>query len=398
MPTLQTPDGRTPEHTAGPQVLELHPAPPAARGPWREGVLWLLVAGAMLFIGILKGINLVIVLGYLLAGLWVINLLLARRAVTGLSARRLPRPPVQAGIPTEWSLEIRDDGPRAGNWTLEERVGDAAAAWLVIRSGPGTVFRPRVRATFPRRGRYEIRPLAARSSFPLGLAGRSMQLLPPAELIVLPRPARVDGERLRAWLFRAWAGRDEERRKVRRVVEREAEVHGLRDYRPGDSPRRVHWKATARRSRLTVREYEDAAPPRLLVVVEPWLPARPTEADRNQLEAAISLAAGVCKEWRREAGARLALVIAGPKPAALDGPPGPALTERLLLALALEPGGEPGDVTAALGELSRAAVAVPVLVLSSRADSPVAAAVGRALGRSVAFAHGGQPAPWFQLT
>jgi hypothetical protein len=116
------------------------------------------------------------------------------------------------------------------------------------------------------------------------------------------------------------------------------------------------------------------------------------------LEAVISLAAGVCKEWRREAGARLALVIVGPKPVALDGPPGPALTERLLIALALEPGGEPGDLAAALGGLSRAALAVPALVLSSRADSPVTAAVGHRLGRAVAFAHAGRPAPWFQLT
>jgi uncharacterized protein (DUF58 family) len=352
----------------------------------------------MLFIGILKGINLVIVLAYVLAGLWVVNLLLARRAVRGLSARRLPRGPVQAGVPAEWLIEVRDDGPPVGTWTLEERVREAAAAWLIVRRGSGAVFRPRVRATFPRRGRYEVEPLTARSTFPFGLAGRSVELLPRDELIVLPRPARVDGERLRAWLFRAWAGRDEERRKVRRVVEREAEVHGLRDYRPGDSPRRVHWKATARRSRLTVREYEDAAPPRLLLVVDPWLPDRPTPGDRDRVEEVMSLAAGVCKEWRREAGARLALVIAGPTPVALDGPPGPAFTERQLVALALEPGGATGDVVAALGNLSRAALAVPALVLSSRPNCPVASVVGRALGRAVALAEIGRPAGWYQFT
>jgi hypothetical protein len=182
------------------------------------------------------------------------------------------------------------------------------------------------------------------------------------------------------------------------VVEREAEVHGLRDYRPGDSPRRVHWKATARRSRLTVREYEDAAPPRLLLVVDPWLPDRPTPVDRDRLEEVMSLAAGVCKEWRREAGARLALVIAGPTPVALDGPPGPAFTERQLVALALEPGGATGDVVAALGNLSRAALAVPALVLSSRPNCPAASVVGRALGRAVALAEIGRPAGWYQFT
>src|SRR5205823_7415608 len=169
------------------------------------------------------------------------------------------------------------------------------------------------------RGKHTIAPLVARSSYPFGLASKRIQLLPPEEIVIIPKPARVDAERLRAWLFRAWHGRDEERRRVRRLVEHEAEIHGLRDYRAGDSPRRVHWKATARRNRLTVREYEDAVPPRLVVVVDPWLPEHPTTADRDRLERVIALAAGVCNEWRREAGARMALVIAGPTPIAIDG-------------------------------------------------------------------------------
>jgi uncharacterized protein (DUF58 family) len=363
----------------------------------REGLLWLAASGVMLFIGILKGINLVIVLGYLLIGLLLINWLLARKMVRGLSARRLPRPPLEAGVPAEWILEIRDRGPARGNWVLEERAGDASASWLIVRTGPGSEFRPRVRAVFPRRGRYRLEPLTARSSFPFGLVSKLVALLPADDVIVLPRPARVDGERLRAWLFRAWAGRDEERRKIRRVVEREAEIHGVRDYRTGDSPRRVHWKVTARRNRLTVREYEDAAPPRLLVIVDPWLPARPSPDDCRRLEELLSLAAGVCREWRRAAGARLALIIAGSTPRAVDGPPGPGMTEQQLIALALAEGGDAGDVAIPLGELSRAARSAPALVLSSRPNSPVGAAVGRTLGRGAATVFAGQKEAWFQL-
>src|SRR5262245_58363327 len=91
-----------------PEVVELQPPKaPTSSLQGNEGFLWILAAGVMLFIGILKGINLVIVLGYVLAGLWVINLWLARRALRGLSARRLPRPPLTAGIAAEWPLEVQ---------------------------------------------------------------------------------------------------------------------------------------------------------------------------------------------------------------------------------------------------------------------------------------------------
>src|SRR4051812_35538350 len=86
----------------------------------REGLLWVIAAGVMLFVGILKGINLVIVHGYALLGLFGLNWLLARRSLTGLAARRLARSPIYAGIPTEWNIEVTDRGTGTGNCQLEE--------------------------------------------------------------------------------------------------------------------------------------------------------------------------------------------------------------------------------------------------------------------------------------
>jgi uncharacterized protein (DUF58 family) len=59
---------------------------------------------------------------------------------------------------------------------------------------------------------------------------------------------------------------------------------GLRDYRPGDALRTVHWKATARRRSLVVRELEDESGPGIEIVLD-------RRAAGERLERALSVAA-----------------------------------------------------------------------------------------------------------
>lgn len=363
----------------------------------REGALWFLAAFVMLFVGILKGINLVIVFGYALLGLAGLNWLLARRSITGLKAKRMARLPVYAGIPTEWSVEMTDEGSGTGNCQLEEANSSDECRYFFVRTHHPRVELIRIRLTFPQRGRHEILPMRAITSFPFGLIHQSLDLLPSTSLIVLPRPARVDGERLRDWLLRSWAGRDEEQRRIRKVVDREAEIHGLRDYRPGDAPRRIHWKATARRSRLTVKEYEDASPPRLMLILDPKVSEPPSSEDLKMLELAISLAAGIVREWRRQAGARLTLIVAGMEPQALDGPPGPVITERQLELLALAEGCDKPHLGSTLRYITRQALAAPAMIVSTRSDSTIPGEIMRSLGRSAALLAVDRPETWYQF-
>jgi uncharacterized protein (DUF58 family) len=45
-------------------------------------------------------------------------------------------------------------------------------------------------------------------------------------------------------------------------------VHGVRDYLPGDSMRQIHWRATARRDELIVKEVEQPGSPQLLLALD----------------------------------------------------------------------------------------------------------------------------------
>ncbi len=108
-----------------------------------------------------------------------------------------------------------------------------------------------VRATwtmrFPKRGLVVLPPLEARTDQPFGLAESSRMVSAPAELVVLPALGglrRVLRHRLGEWLESAASG-----------LERgDDELANLRPYRPGDQPRRVHWRASARHRQLLVAE------------------------------------------------------------------------------------------------------------------------------------------------
>src|SRR6185295_19477883 len=80
----------------------------------------------------------------------------------------------------------------------------------------------------------------------------------------------------------------------------DGDFYGLREWRAGDARNRIHWRTSARRRSLTVRQYERRHDACLLVIVELWEPDKPTDADRLRTEAVASFAATVFAEACRE--------------------------------------------------------------------------------------------------
>ena len=98
------------------------------------------------------------------------------------------------------------------------------------------------------------------ASDPLGFF-RGQRPCPDAEVaLVLPR-------------FASLAGRREPRELEASMASPRAgygnEVFGVREYRAGDSLRRIHWRSSARRGELVVREYEPPGLQTLTILVDP---------------------------------------------------------------------------------------------------------------------------------
>jgi uncharacterized protein (DUF58 family) len=161
--------------------------------------------------------------------------------------RNAPLPaPVFEGDGLELEVGLDTTGAPRGPARVVGIVGKkeiAAATGLVPRSG----WRQRVELEGLPRGSVGARACVVESSDIAGLF-RSRRPSPDSEVaLVLPR-------------FTSLAGRPQARELEASVAAPRAgsgtELFGVREYRPGDSLRRIHWRSSARHGELVVREYE----------------------------------------------------------------------------------------------------------------------------------------------
>ncbi len=138
------------------------------------------------------------------------------------------------------------------------------------------------------RGEYRLPGIQLKTRFPFGLFEKTRRLQDPVELTVFPEPVEAHD-----WLGRLeseWGDSATNRRG------RGEEFYGLRQYRPGEDQRLIHWKSTARRGEPVVRETEARHRHSLLIVLDNRAPGDEiTDDDHRQFELAIRHLAGLIR-------------------------------------------------------------------------------------------------------
>ncbi|MDA7882086.1 DUF58 domain-containing protein [Akkermansiaceae bacterium] len=115
------------------------------------------------------------------------------------------------------------------------------------------------------------------------------------------------------------------------------EFMGLREYRPGDSPRHLHWKAWARTGQPIVKEFEEVRFPRYGLVLDTNLRGSGPEL----FEEAISVAASFVSTMDRER-CLLDLMFVRDEPKVFTAGRGVAKADRLMEILARTEGNDEG--------------------------------------------------------
>ncbi|MCI0700283.1 MAG: DUF58 domain-containing protein [Planctomycetia bacterium] len=375
---------------------ETQPANSARLRLTNSGVLWLFVAIGVGALAWYKSINLVLLVVYAMVALLILNGFIAWVSVRRTRAARIAMPPVFAGERVETGVTVTNSSSHPATVTVEDRVGGQSIMFLAYRVPGRTTIACTTSRLYPARGRFTA-PVILSSAFPFGFLNCERPC-ESGEIIVLPRLGVVDPGGLRRWMMRQSGGDGRSRRVLRRVTTDHADVRGVRPYRPGDPIRAIHWRTSARRGELMVREYDLAPSPELVLVVEPWVPTTPTERDCEQLEAALSLAATIAITWRRAFDSVVTLIVLGAGSTVVPMV-GTATSEESLRDF-LAPLADTAGVTVtelpSPGAFTQHIAVGARLVVSSRPNSPTATALTRSTGKPFVAISPVERVAWYQ--
>lgn len=308
----------------------------------RPGAVYL---GAVCLIGVAAfhaSVNLLFLVLGIALGVVVVANGTARSALRRVEVTRAAPEAVVAGRPFTIRYEIRNSRRRGDAHSI--RLSDTAGLELgtiQIEAYVQTVPAGRrvtldVQAEVAGRGVLRFSVVQLSSRFPFGLFERRLRVAAAHETVVFPAllPLRKRLDRVARSFAAAARGTE-----VRDTTRGENEFFGVREYRHGDSLRRVHWRRSARTGQLVVREMADVRPRVLLVLVDTYH----SHGTRGDASESVVSAAGTLLCHGLEMGYKVGLVAAAQSPVVIPPATGRGLRARLMHQLALlEPCGEDG--------------------------------------------------------
>ncbi|MFV0442534.1 MAG: DUF58 domain-containing protein [Planctomycetaceae bacterium] len=263
-----------------------------------EGWVYLVIM-FVVFVGSMLGRSNPLMLVFcMMAGPFIVNGWLTFTLLKKLNIERRAPPRVMAGEPASVEITLSNGKPWLSSWLMsivDRASNDRETLYpgvLFARIPPRDARTGHYHLELVQRGVYELGPLQINTRFPLGLVERGLNVDLRDKILVYPRLGRLTPD----WQLRLQQQSQHAQQKHPRGGSLDDEFHKIRDYRPGDDLRAVHWKTSARQSELMVREFQQSRDQDLVILLDAWLPAKPLSADLLAVERAISLAASVAAD------------------------------------------------------------------------------------------------------
>lgn len=381
----------------------------------REGRYYLCVLAFIVGGAVLREVNLLVVLAALMIGPLLFSWRAAVMTLRRLAFhRRLPAR-ISAGDSITVSVVVENFRRRLPSWALVvadrlENLSQTAAPTAAGPSGSaenastvemlipcvpaGGEGRADYRLTIDRRGRYRFGPATVSTGFPFGFLRGQVEFDVQDELLVCPRIGRLT----RAWRDRIESSQTGQQRSQHRRGPSEGDYYGLREWRPGDSPRWVHWRTTAKLNTLSVLQFEELRHRDLALVVDLWEPPEATAEQAAAVELAISFAATAAVELGRRGGSQLAVAIAGESLELHSAAASRVFAQELLDRLAVVRSSARADASAAVDAVAPfARRGAKLLIISTRGVERAGVAARPASLQPAVDRRAGDAYEWFDV-
>ena len=223
--------------------------------PTRAGVGFTLLLFGMLLAGLNYGNSLALFFTFLLGGFTLAAMYLCHGNLLGATIVGARVASAFAGSAARLALAIDAGRVVRQDLRISMRAAQGRIASPPAQATPAERGSVAIEIPCPRRGVRDVDRISLATTWPFGLFRAWTWLHLPLELVVYPAarghglPPRAAGDEPEAARDGKQAGDDEWR--------------GLREYRDGDSPRRIAWKAYARGAALLVRDYAAESGPLL---------------------------------------------------------------------------------------------------------------------------------------
>jgi uncharacterized protein (DUF58 family) len=219
-----------------------------------------------------------------------------------LLRRRTGHLELTEGQSVDVGLEVRPDtgGPIPGRAIMLDRLGKRVIEAELARRG--RVLRGRYQIAAAPRGRYRMDGAELLLADPFGLAEARIKMDRADQMLVYPRVYELEG------LFTdgGTPGGDRGRSMLHRASG--YDLHSIREHQVGESLRRVHWRSTARRRRLMVKELQDTPRDEACVLLDGDAAAVTGMSPDSSFDVQVRAAASLLRRMS-DAGQRSSLVI-----------------------------------------------------------------------------------------
>jgi uncharacterized protein (DUF58 family) len=236
----------------------------------------------------------------------------------------------------EFLLTTEEPGRRRRN-LFDRYIGYPRWAWLMRRSAGATTVAARAPLLPPgepvdldmrlrplRRGYVRLLPCDVSRTDPFGVFRAIVKAGGEQSVLVLPRRYPVDLEAAFGATARRAGGES-----PGTSIGASEEFAGVREYRPGDSRKHIHWRTWARLGEPIVKDYQDQVRVRMALVLDTFVAFA-----GDRFEAAITVAASIaCRPGGRTGS--LDLMFIGLTPHRISMGHGQATLGTLLEALAV---------------------------------------------------------------